>query len=395
MHENIDTLTAMDGILTALYDAIQTSGLWTEALEQLRIVMRSNSVCLRLAKKGDRPREYLFAAGPMVNTDSIHEWERRNMGELGPVPLAPGEHCIVDWSDHRDDPDLAEMLDRYDTRHMLTMCIDKFGDIDCFLNCDRGAAQPDFTATDVSLFRMASGHFSRAMRLRRTLASYHVLNEFKSEALDRLSTAAFILSPIGEVRPLNSSAEMLVEAKTCFVLKGDKLHAVDSRADRKLQAAIAVMISAEAKRPPEILSIAEPDSDRIHNLLIVGAPTTSLLTGGPETCILMFIRKDFVLDDEDSELLQTVFSLTPAETNVAIGLANGKHLDEICVSLGIKKSTVRAHLRSIFLKMGLSRQVDMVHALSNSVIPLGRSTRSFGSREIADILYERSASFHR
>ena len=393
MFKDDDHLAAMDGILTALYDNIHAARPWEEALEKLRLLMRSNSLCLRLARKGARPREYLFAAGPKVNPDSIHEWESRNMGELGPIP-APGQHIIVDGSEQCGDPGLAEMLVRYDTRQMLTMCIDRFGDIECVLNCDRGAAQPDFDATDIRLFRMAAGHFSRGMRLRRTLASQHVLNQFKSEALDRLSTAAFMFSPIRDVRPLNRSAERLIEAKTCLTLRNDMLHAVDSRADRQLQTAIAEMIDGETRQRPRILSIAETGSDRTHELLIIGVPTTSLLTGGGETCVLMFVRNDVVLGSEDSELLQAVFSLTPAETNIAVDLANGRHLDDICADLGIKKNTARAHLRSIFLKMGLTRQVEMVHALSSSVIPLGRPAPApaIEPDEIVDMLYEPAMS---
>jgi len=388
MLDHDDPLAAMDGILTALYDNIQATRPWDEALERLRLLMQSNCLCLRLARKGDRPREFLFAAGPMANAGSIREWESHNRGELGPVPLGLGEYCVIDWAEHSRDPALAAMLERYDTRQMLTMCIDKFGDIDCLLNCDRGAAQPDFDTADIRLFRMAAGHFSRAMRLRRTLASHHVLNQFKSEALDRLSTAAFMLSPVGDVRPLNRSAERLIAARTCLTLRNDMLHALDSHADRKLQAAIAEMIGSDTPPRTRILSIAEIGSDRPRELLIVGVPTISLLTGGTETCVLMFVRNDVVLGREDSELLQMLFSLTPAETNIAVDLANGRHLDDICAGLGIKKNTARAHLRSIFLKMGHSRQVEMVHALSSSVIPLGRLTPAPEALEIVDMLYE-------
>ena len=148
------------------------------------------------------------------------------------------------------------------------------------------------------------------------------------------------------------------------------------------------MIDSDTPPRTRILSIAEIDSDRPRELLIVGVPTVSLLTGGTETCVLMFVRNDVVLGREDSGLLQTLFSLTPAETNIAVDLANGRHLDDICTDLGIKKNTARAHLRSIFLKMGHSRQVEMVHALSSSVIPLGRLTPAPDALEIVDMLYE-------
>ena len=273
-----DILDGVDSILSALYDNIEGASPWSEALERLRALMVTNCTCLRLAQKGGRQREHLFAAGPMNSAQAVAEWESRDMGELGPVPLAQGEHCVVDWSSHRPDPALAEMLRRYDTRQMLTLCIDRFGDVECFLNCDRGALQDDFSTRDVEIFRMVGAHFGRAIRLRRTFASYHVLNQVKSEALDRLATAIFIVTPIGEVRAVNGSAEKLIEAGDCFHVRGGMLHVRDGRADRVLQDAVRSMTASDGRAPPQVLSIEKPDGKRASNLLVVAAQTVSLLT---------------------------------------------------------------------------------------------------------------------
>lgn len=52
--------------------------------------------------------------------------------------------------------------------------------------------------------------------------------------------------------------------------------------------------------------------------------------------------------------------LTPAESRLAVALATGRTLRDIAVTTGRTEETVRWHLKQIFRKQGVSRQVDLV-----------------------------------
>ena len=68
-----------------------------------------------------------------------------------------------------------------------------------------------------------------------------------------------------------------------------------------------------------------------------------------------------------------LFNLTPAETALAMELANGLSLEEAAEALSIRRNTARAHLRSIFSKTGVRRQTELVRIMLNSVAALSRS----------------------
>ena len=68
-----------------------------------------------------------------------------------------------------------------------------------------------------------------------------------------------------------------------------------------------------------------------------------------------------------------LFNLTPAETALALELANGLSLEEAAEELNIRRNTARAHLRSIFSKTGVRRQTELVRIMLNSVMALGSS----------------------
>ena len=54
---------------------------------------------------------------------------------------------------------------------------------------------------------------------------------------------------------------------------------------------------------------------------------------------------------------------------------HGLSLDEAAEKLGIKRNTVRAHLRAIFSKAGVTRQSELVRILLNGVLGLSSSEK--------------------
>jgi DNA-binding CsgD family transcriptional regulator len=64
------------------------------------------------------------------------------------------------------------------------------------------------------------------------------------------------------------------------------------------------------------------------------------------------------------ELLARAFNLTPAEIDFAQNLARGESLQEIASRDGVKISTARTKLASIFTKTGIKRQPKLVAVLS-------------------------------
>ena len=63
--------------------------------------------------------------------------------------------------------------------------------------------------------------------------------------------------------------------------------------------------------------------------------------------------------------------LTPMENRVAALPAEGKTVGEIASATGRRVNTIRTHVRHIFTKLGITRQVDLVR-LSTAGAPRTR-----------------------
>ena len=62
----------------------------------------------------------------------------------------------------------------------------------------------------------------------------------------------------------------------------------------------------------------------------------------------------------DPAIAGATLGLTGMESHVAVLLAEGRSVAQIAAAVGRKESTIRTHVKHIFVKLGLSRQVDLV-----------------------------------
>ncbi|WP_419166863.1 helix-turn-helix transcriptional regulator [Candidatus Palauibacter sp.] len=76
----------------------------------------------------------------------------------------------------------------------------------------------------------------------------------------------------------------------------------------------------------------------------------------------------------DPVLVATALGLTTAESQLAVALAAGQTVRDIALSTGRTEQTVRWHMKQIFRKQGISRQVDLVRR----VLMLGGAPASIG-----------------
>ena len=163
--------------------------------------------------------------------------------------------------------------------------------------------------------------------------------------------------------------------------KGDGLRQVNGvlRADaaaenRELQRLVKQALSGETGGRAAVvdaISITRKSAHGKLGVLVRSIPRTGWSKGKRRPSVALFIRDAERKSEASREMVRRLFDLTPAEASLALALANGLTLDEAADTLNIRKNTARAHLRSIFSKIGVTRQTTLVRVLLSSVIWLG------------------------
>ena len=130
---------------------------------------------------------------------------------------------------------------------------------------------------------------------------------------------------------------------------------------------------ARERREPvntEPLSVTRPSGEVNLGIVFETVPDTSWLDDGDKSALLLYVRDAVNKSSVSSSVAKELFDFTPAETALALELANGLSLEDTAEKLGIMRNTARAHLRAIFSKTGVRRQAELVRVMLNSVVAL-------------------------
>ncbi|WP_052757572.1 helix-turn-helix transcriptional regulator [Sphingobium chungbukense] len=76
--------------------------------------------------------------------------------------------------------------------------------------------------------------------------------------------------------------------------------------------------------------------------------------------LLVIVRSGRRWHSSAPAILRTAFGLSTAEIDVALALARGETRDEIAAARRTSVQTVRAQLKSIFAKLSVTREIELV-----------------------------------
>jgi DNA-binding CsgD family transcriptional regulator len=137
-----------------------------------------------------------------------------------------------------------------------------------------------------------------------------------------------------------------------------------------LQAQFAAALERHRAECGAVQSVAVHDADggppfAVHLLPIKGAARELCETDG----VLLLIADGSNLCVPDADLLRLLFDLTPAEARLTRLIAQGHAVADASRCLAITEATARVHLKSIFLKTGVTRQAELVRLLMGLGMP--------------------------
>ena len=223
----------------------------------------------------------------------------------------------------------------------------------------RDAQQPEFSQEEIEAIRTLVPHLKRALSLHRRMVDLQVSNQAEAWALDRAPFGIVLLNSAGRVLAANKPAGEMA-AKGLIRLSQSGVQAVSRRDDAQLQVLIR-----SASAPLALqgggggLMLQDLENRRIALLVV---PIKAHIIGFAPA-VAVFLADTGMRPDSLTELLKSLFGLTPAEARLAERLAGGPSLSEAADALGITIGTARTQLKSVFQKTDTSRQAQLVRLL--------------------------------
>ena len=362
---------SLDDLASRIYESVVGDDDWSDALKFLCDMMGACGTGLRVTQQGGTQR-HIFAFGPHVTPEALAAFKAHSNHDILPMDLDPGEACTVDYDRLTGNKALQEMVRQTEMGQTLVMCVDRVGNTDYLLNVARRPGSPYFMPSEFAFFKRVGAHFSRAIGLRRKLQRSRVTEAFQAEALDHIGIGGMLIDQDGSQLLLNETMQRFIDASDGLRMSGGRIHTVDSYTDRALQAAIRSALTITGGSFTRAMLIKRSAGKQDLGLVVSSRSSISILSNQPEKSVLIFVRDPAIASDGDVGLLQQLFSFTPTEASLAVGLARGMRLEDVEAKLNIRHNTARAHLRSMFVKADVTRQAELIYLLSNCVTPLGR-----------------------
>jgi len=193
--------------------------------------------------------------------------------------------------------------------------------------------------------------------------------------LERAKAAVASLEIIGCSAAMIGSRKNLIAVNRLFNQQlGRGLHDTpgglrlsDPKGDQLLSACLERLKQRKGAGQSIAIGSADGDGHRVLHIVPVTGAARDIFLG--VSAILLVVEPRASLNSPPAELLQSLYDLTAAEARIARGIVTGAALNHVAHELGVSPQTARTHLKRIFVKLGVSRQAELITLLSHAAPP--------------------------
>lgn len=200
-------------------------------------------------------------------------------------------------------------------------------------------------------------HLRNACLLRLKLTALEAQARLGQLALDMLDQPLMLISQSGQVRLTNTAgSQMLMQADSPFRGQGLKSDRPDARA---LRQALELACGPNGIAGAAHLSLGRPAQSVPATVLPVPPHlAASVSTAEPVALVLIHLPREG--SASLASVLHALFGVTPAEARMVESLLSGHVIKQSAAALGISVETARSHVQSLFRKMRVRRQAELI-----------------------------------
>ena len=234
-----------------------------------------------------------------------------------------------------------------------------------FVGLHRGRTQGGFGGDHARAMERDIVHLRRMLTMRASISAGQQRAHEAEAVLDAVGDALIVLTREGRVVHANAAAEAVLRRRDGLSLVRGALVARTQTADAALKRAIAAA-TASSNCSASAVPVRRSCGGQ-YSLTVSG-----LRAGFTPGLVLIAFRDPDLVDPTVGRRLAALYGLSKAEAEIATRLAEGAPPSEIAEHRGVSLETVRKQLKSVFDKLGCSRQSEAVAIVKN--LPLvGRS----------------------
>jgi DNA-binding CsgD family transcriptional regulator len=239
----------------------------------------------------------------------------------------------------------------------------------------RGRHQTPFGSEERAIIQRLAGHVRDAFQTNAFLSERAARLNAGQEVLAQMKQPLILLDDLRRIQYCNRAGQAVLDRAELFRNTNGTLACLDSASDIEMMLAMreialiphnadhAALVAPKERRTIRVAKRGRPQYAIASMIALRPESTQGAFGFAPQVLLTVYQPEDIIDTTLDPFVVATLFDLTPAEANVAVAIAAGATLAEVSAKLGVAPSTTKSHLKAIFSKTGVTRQVDLVRTL--------------------------------
>ncbi|MBN4053959.1 helix-turn-helix transcriptional regulator [Haliea sp. AH-315-K21] len=241
------------------------------------------------------------------------------------------------------------------------------------LGLHRSSRDSEFDSDTLALITELIPHLARAIKIRREFMRLRIGESVVERTQNELLIGLVLFDKSATPVYFNSVAKSIINEHPALKQQDMGFNPINRSERIKLYQLINISIENSLKEKFDSIElIGLSHSNRSFPLILMIKPHDFELHGEPLGVPLAYAEV-FITDPEsalqlNSQFLDVLYNLSPAESKIAIALSKGMSVKEISVSFHKSIDTVRSQLKSLFRKTQTKSQSELVQVLLRSSI---------------------------
>lgn len=378
----IISAAALSSLIGLIYDAAINPGAWPRALEAVRTEMNFDNAAFSIQSLplGDMlmnetvniPQRYLEVMAD-YGAEVLDQW-----GGLPALMRLPLDQPSVL---SRINPD-AVRFDLTKNRYALEWARPQ-GLIDVLAiplaRDDKAVGSVAFgrheragpiSAREFEIARLLVPHLQRAATINRLLDLTALARSTFAAAIDTLSAPVLLVTAELRLIHANPAAREMLTTADLIRLRGGVVSTAVSGVTRALAVAVTQAGIDESAIGRRGLGIPIARHDGHKAALHVLPLRRGRMAADSEAAAAVFVAQTDAPFVAPTEVVSALFGFTPAEGRIFGQIVAGRSVDEAAAALDIEIATVKSHLKRIFSKTGVRRQIDLLRIAVSLAAPV-------------------------
>jgi len=246
-----------------------------------------------------------------------------------------------------------------------------------------------FDAADLRMLDLTVPHLKQAYRIHCELQGYRNQMDATREVLDRVPIGVVLLDRDCRATAINEVAERIAAQNDGFAIDGGPqlvqnvggggnettaqfggVAKVRRTSNIEFQGLLARAVAHELRDGEGGFFAERPSGRRAFTGVVTSLSATARIGFAQDARAALYISDPESHNLGMRNLLASLYGLTDAEAEIATLLSAGHSIEEAAEIRGVKFSTARSQLKSVFSKTGVNRQSDLLRLLLNNVTAL-------------------------